>query len=217
LKVEFYKHNLGAEENQKVLECLSGIFLTTGQYVKDFESRFAQYLGLKHVIGLTSCTAALHLSLLGLDIGPGDEVITTPMTFIATANAILYVGATPVFIDIDPQTGLMDPHLIEAAITPSTKAIIPVHLYGQMCDMKAISGIARKHNLKIIEDCAHCVEGIRDGVRPGQLSDAACYSFYATKNLTCGEGGAVGCNDDRLAERILLLRQHGMSKSAADR
>ncbi|MBF0504465.1 MAG: DegT/DnrJ/EryC1/StrS family aminotransferase [Candidatus Omnitrophica bacterium] len=217
MKVEFYKHNLGVEEQQKVLECLSGIFLTTGQYVKDFENRFAQYLGLKNVVGLTSCTAALHLSLLALDIGPGDEVITTPMTFIATANAILYVGAKPVFVDVEPQTGLIDPLLIEAAITSRTKAIIPVHLYGQMCDMKAISKIAHKYNLKLIEDCAHCVEGVRDGVRPGQLSDAACYSFYATKNLTCGEGGAVACNDDSLAQRLMTLRQHGMSKSAADR
>jgi dTDP-4-amino-4,6-dideoxygalactose transaminase len=217
MKVEFYKHDLGQPEKAKVLECLDGIFLTTGQYVKDFESGFARYLGAKHVVGLTSCTAALHLSLLALDIGEGDEVITTPMTFIATSNTILYAGAKPVFVDVDPNTGLIDPAKIKAAITPKTKAIIAVHLYGQMCDMKAIKAIADQHHLKVIEDCAHCVEGVRDGVRPGQLGDTACFSFYATKNLTCGEGGAVSTNDSNVAERLLTLRQHGMSKSAADR
>ena len=217
MKVEFYKHNLGREEKQNVLECLDGIFLTTGQYVKDFEAQFAEYLGVKHVVGLTSCTAALQLSLLALGVGPGDEVITTPMTFIATANAICHVGAKPIFVDVEADTGLLDPLKIEKAITRWTKAIIPVHLYGQMCDMKAISTIARKHGLYVVEDCAHCVEGKRDGVRPGDLSEAACYSFYATKNLTCGEGGAVATNDLKTAEKIFLLRQHGMSKSAADR
>ncbi|MBF0569741.1 MAG: DegT/DnrJ/EryC1/StrS family aminotransferase [Candidatus Omnitrophica bacterium] len=217
MKIEFYKHNLGLEEKAKVAECLDGVFLTTGAYVREFEEKFAAYLGVRHAIGLTSCTAGLHLALLALDIGPGDEVITTPMTFIATANAIVYVGAKPVFIDVDSQTGLMDINRIEQAITPKTKAIIPVHLYGQMCDMKAISGIAARHGLKVIEDCAHCVEGARDGIRPGQLSDAACFSFYATKNLTSGEGGAVTVNDNRLDERIRVLRQHGMSKGAADR
>ncbi len=217
MKVEFYKHNLGAEEKQKVLECLDGIFLTTGQYVKDFESQFAEYLGVKHVVGLSSCTAALHLSLLALGLGPGDEVITTPMTFIATPNAILYAGAKPVFVDVDPNTGLIDPRNIGQAITPRTKAVIPVHLYGQMCDMRAIKAVADAHHLKIIEDSAHCVEGARDGIRPGQLSDIACFSFYATKNVTSGEGGAVATNDPHLAGRVMALRNHGMSKGPADR
>ena len=217
MKVEFYKHNLGAAEKAKMAECLNGLFLTTGQYVKDFEIQFASYLGAQHVVGLTSCTAALHLALLALDIGEGDEVITTPMTFIATANSILYVGAKPIFVDVEEATGLIDPKKIEAAITKRTKAIIPVHLYGQMCDMKAIKSLAQKYDLKIIEDCAHCVEGQRDGVRPGQLGDIACFSFYATKNLTCGEGGALSTNNPVIAEKVLMLRQHGMSKSAADR
>ena len=217
MKIEFYKHHLGRAEKQSVQQCLDGVFLTTGQYVKDFESSFAAYLGAAHCIGLTSCTAALHLSLLALKIGEGDEVITTPMTFIATANAICYVGAKPVFVDVESRTGLLDPLNIEKAITPRVKAIIAVHLYGQMCDMKAIHAIAKKHGLHVIEDCAHCVEGARDGIRPGMLSDVACFSFYATKNLTCGEGGAAVTNNRRIAERIFLLRQHGMSKSAADR
>ncbi len=150
-------------------------------------------------------------------IGAGDEVITTPMTFIATANTVEYCGATPVFVDVEPETGNMDASLLEKAITPRTKAIIPVHLYGQMCDMKKIREIADKHKLIVIEDAAHCVEGVRDGIRPGQLSDMVCYSFYATKNLACGEGGAITCNDAAMHEWLLKARQHGMSKSAADR
>ena len=217
MKIEFYRHCLGAEEKARVAECMDGIFLTTGAYVKEFEEKFAAYFGVKYSVALTSCTAALHLALLALDIGVGDEVITTPMTFIATANAVLYAGAKPVFVDVDASTGLIDPIKIEAAITSRTKAVIPVHLYGQMCDMKAINTLARRHGLRVIEDCAHCVEGERDGIRPGQTSDVACFSFYATKNLTCGEGGAVTTNDSRIDERIRTLRQHGMSKGAADR
>ena len=217
MKVEFYKHNLGAEEKESVLECLNGIFLTTGDYVKKFEEEFAAYMGLQHAVGLTSCTAALHLSLLALDIGQGDEVITTPMTFIATSTAIIHTGAKPVFVDVEPESGLINPDLIESAITKKTKAILPVHLYGQMCDMRRLREIADKYGLKIIEDSAHCIEGERDGIRPGSLSDIACFSFYATKNITSGEGGAVATDNPQLAERVRMLRQHGMSKEAADR
>lgn len=217
MKVEYYKHNIGQKEKQKVLECLDGTFLTTGSYVKEFEGNFAEYLGVKYVIGLTSCTAALHLSLLSLGIGEGDEVITTPMTFIATATAIMHAKATPVFVEVEPATGLIDPSKIERAITSRTKAIIPVHLYGQMCDMKKIRKIADKFNLKIIEDAAHCIEGERDGIRPGHLSNCACFSFYATKSITSGEGGAIASNNKKLSEKALILRQHGMSLEAADR
>ena len=217
MKIEFYKHNLGKEEKQNVLKCLNGIFLTTGSYVKEFEQTFAEYLNLKYTVGLTSCTAALHLSLLALGIGPGDEVITTPMTFIASATPIIHVGATPIFVDVEPDTALIDPSKIESAISEKTKAIIPVHLYGQMCDMRKVKEIAQKYNLKIIEDAAHCIEGKRDGIRPGQFGDVACFSFYATKNITSGEGGAIGTNNKNLADKILMLRQHGMSKGAADR
>ncbi|OEU50565.1 MAG: hypothetical protein BA866_07130 [Desulfobulbaceae bacterium S5133MH15] len=217
MRIEFYKHNIGEEEKQKVLECLDGIFLTTGSYVKEFEQDFARYLKLKYAVGLTSCTAALHLSLLALDIGSGDEVITTPMTFIATATGIMHTGARPVFVDVEPDTALIDPCKIESAITEKTKAIIPVHLYGQMCAMNKIKIIADKYDLKIIEDAAHCIEGERDRIRPGQLGDVACFSFYATKNITSGEGGAIATNNKELAEKIMMLRQHGMSKEAADR
>jgi len=217
LKVEFYIHSVGEEEKKKVLECLNGIFLTTGSYVSEFEEKLADYLNLKSAVGLTSCTSALQLSLLAMGIGPGDEVITTPMTFIATANTIIHTGAKPVFIDVEKDTGLINPDLIENAVNEKTKAILPVHLYGQMCDMKKIRSVADKYNLKIVEDAAHCIEGKRDGIGPGQLGDIACFSFYATKNITCGEGGAVATNNEELAGKVRLLRMHGMSKEAADR
>lgn len=217
MKVEFYRHGLDDEEKNSVLECLDGIFLTTGSYVKKFEHEFSKYLNLKYSVGLASCTAAIHLSLLALGIGEGDEVITTPMTFIATATAIMHTGATPIFVDIEPDTALIDPAKIEKAVTGKTRAILPVHLYGQMCDMKKIRDIADRYKLKVIEDSAHCIEGERDCVRPGHLGDIACFSFYATKNITSGEGGAIATNDKQLAAKIMTLRQHGMSKEAADR
>ncbi|PYQ47485.1 MAG: hypothetical protein DMF78_23615 [Acidobacteria bacterium] len=217
MAVPFFLHDLGEPEVRAVAEVLGQPILTTGEYVARFEARFAQYAGLRRVLGVTSCTGALHMSLLGLGIGPGDEVITTPMTFIATAAAIMEAGARPVFVDVEEDTGNLDAARVEQAITPRTKAILPVHLYGQMCDMRALRALADRHHLRLVEDAAHCVEGERDGVRPGQLGDTVCYSFYATKNLTCGEGGAVGTNDADLAERLRLLRLHGMDKTAADR
>lgn len=215
--IPFYQHDLGQAELDAIAEVFSQPILTTGDTVAEFERKFAAYLGRRHALGVTSCTGALHLSLLALGIGPGDEVITTPMTFIATATAIMEAGAVPVFVDVEADTGNLDAGHIEAAITPRTKAIMPVHLYGQMCDMRAIRGLADRYDLRVIEDCAHCVEGQRDGVRPGELADTACFSFYATKNLTCGEGGALITDRDDLIEPLKLLRLHGMSKSAADR
>jgi dTDP-4-amino-4,6-dideoxygalactose transaminase len=217
MKIDFYQHDLGQREVDAVAKVLSGAILTTGETVSFFERCFAEYLARRHAIGVTSCTGALHLSLLALGIGLGDEVITTPMTFIATSTAIMEAGAKPVFVDVELDTGNLDASLIEAAITVHTKAIMPVHLYGQMCDMRAIRNIADRHGLFIIEDAAHCVEGERDGIRPGQLGDTACFSFYATKNLTCGEGGALVTDNSSLAERLRLLRLHGMTKTAADR
>ncbi|MFZ5569088.1 MAG: DegT/DnrJ/EryC1/StrS family aminotransferase [Thermodesulfobacteriota bacterium] len=217
MKVEFYRHALGDEERESVQTCLRGLFLTTGEYVDRFEKQLAGYLHLPWAVGLTSCTAALHLSLLALDIGPGDEVITTPMTFIATVTAIMHTGATPVFVDVEAATGLLDPERIEKALTPATKAILPVHLYGNMCDMRRLREIADRYGLRLVEDSAHCIEGERDGVRPGGLSEAVCFSFYATKNITSGEGGAAATRRAEIAERIRLLRQHGMSREAADR
>lgn len=217
MKVEFYRHSLNENDIRAVAEVLRSIFLTTGPAAAAFEEKFSHYTGLAHVVTLNSCTAALHLALLGLGIGPGDEVIVPAMTFIASATPVWHVGATPVLVDVEPQTGLLDVSKVAAAITPRTRAIIPVHLYGAMADMKALSSLARKHGLFMVEDSAHCIEGERDGIRPGQLADAACYSFYATKNLTCGEGGALATQNPALAKKVLSLRLHGMSKEAASR
>ena len=217
MKVEFYQHNLEEEDIARMVEVCRGVFLTTGQQTREFEQAFAQYLGARHAIGLTSCTAALQLALLAVGVGPGDEVITTPMTFAATSNTIMHVGATPVFVDVEPATGLIDPAAVARAITGRTKAIIPVHLYGLMADMRRLKDIADGAGVALVEDCAHAIESERDGIRPGQLSQASCFSFYATKTITSGEGGAVVTNDDRLADQLRLLRQHGMSASAADR
>lgn len=216
-KVPFFMHDLGQPELDAVAEVLAGPILTTGDWVARFERRFADYLGVRHAVAVTSCTGALHISLLALGIGAGDEVITTPMTFIATANSIIEAGAKPVFVDVEPETGNLDAEKVETAITERTRAIMPVHLYGQMCDMRRLREIADRHGLFIIEDAAHCVEGMRDSIKTGALGDTSCYSFYATKNLTCGEGGAVVTNDDALAEKLRLLRLHGMNKNANDR
>jgi len=216
-KIEFFRHDLGDAELRSVAEVLAGPILTTGETVGKFEQLFADYLGRRHALGLTSCTGGLHISLLALGVGPGDEVITTPLTFIATAAAVAECGAKPVFVDVEPHTGNIDAGRVEAAITPRTRAILPVHLYGQMCDMHALRAIADRHRLAIVEDAAHCIEGERDGVRVGELADTACFSFYATKNLTCGEGGAVVTDDADLAAKLRLLRLHGMTKTAADR
>lgn len=217
MRVEFFRHSLEKSDIENVRKVLESVFLTTGAVSGEFERKFACFMGAKETVTVNSCTAGLHLSLLALGIGPGHEVITTPMTFIATVTTIMHVGATPVFVDVEGDTGLIDAEKIEAAITSRTKAILPVHLYGTMADMKKIRDIAKRHSLKIIEDSAHCIEGERAGVRPGVLSETACFSFYATKNLTCGEGGAIVTNDTELATRLRLLRLHGMTKDAINR
>jgi dTDP-4-amino-4,6-dideoxygalactose transaminase len=217
VKVPFYRHDLGKPELDAIAAVFATPILTTGDFTAEFERRFAQLTGRRHVLGVTSCTGAMHMALMALGIGPGDEVITTAMSFIATATAILEAGATPVFVDVEPDTGNIDPAAVAAAVTPRTKAILPVHLYGLMCDMHRLKAIAERHGLAIVEDCAHCIEGERGGLRPGEVAQAACYSFFATKNLTCGEGGALAFDDDALADPLRLLRLHGMTKTSADR
>lgn len=217
MKVDFYRHNLNAQDKRECLSVLNSLFLTTGVQVAEFEKKFADYIKSPYVVGVNSCTDGLFIALTGLGIKPGDEVITTPLSFIATANVIEYCGATPVFVDVEPATGNIDVHTIEKRITKKTKAILPVHLYGQMCDMKQMRKIADKYKLKIVEDCAHCIEGIRDGIRPGQLADMAVFSFYATKNITSGEGGAISTHNATYYEWLKKARLHGMSKNAADR
>lgn len=215
--IEFYKHALNDKDRQEVLHVLHSLFLTTGSWVAEFEKAFASYLTARYAVGVMSCTHALELCLRYFNIGPGDEVITTPLSFVATANAIEYVGAKPVFVDVEPTTGNINVSLIEQAITKKTKAIIPVHLYGNMVDMKALRAVADTYKLVVIEDAAHCIEGVRDGIRVGQLAEAACFSFYATKNITSGEGGAITTNDENMYNWLLQARSHGLSSNAAQR
>jgi UDP-4-amino-4-deoxy-L-arabinose-oxoglutarate aminotransferase len=213
-RIPYFRHDLGRAELESLAKVFEGEILTTGEAVSQFEARFAAYLGRRHACAVTSCTGALHLALIATGVVPGDEVITTPMSFVATSTAILEAGARPVFVDVEPDTGNLDTTRVAAAITPRTKAILPVHLYGLMCDMRALRTVADRHGLRLIEDAAHCIEGMRDGVRPGELSDAACFSFYATKNLTCGEGGAIATDQDAIAQQVKLLRLHGMTRMA---
>jgi len=217
MKIDFFKHNIGTKEKRDLCQVLDSIFLTTGDAVREFEKKDSKYIDRKYTIGLMSCTSALHLSMLAYGIGPGDEVITTPMTFVATATSIMHAGAKPVFVDVEPETGNLDADLIERALTNRTRAILPVHLSGNLCDMSKIKGIARKHNLVVIEDAAHAIEAQRDGYKAGELADAVCFSFYATKSITCGEGGAVSLNNKGKSDLIRKLSLHGINRGAADR
>jgi len=205
------KPYLTAAEKVAVLEVLDSGFLAQGPRTAAFERCFADMCGVTHAIAVSSGTSALHIALLAHEIGPGDEVITSPFTFIATANAILFAGAKPVFVDIDPETFNIDPQLIEAAITPRTKAILPVHLYGQMCDMDPIQDIAQTHGLAIIEDACQSIMASYKGKRAGSLGTGV-FSFYATKNLITGEGGMIITNDDSIADKCQMLRNHGMRR-----
>lgn len=201
---------IAAEIEKNICAVMAGGRYIMGPQVKEFEVQFATYLGCEQVITCNSGTDALHLALRALHIGSGDEVITTPFTFIATTEAIGIVGATPVFIDVDPSTYNIDPALIEAKITERTKAILPVHLYGHPCNMTAIMEIARKYNLKVIEDCAQATGAIWEHKKVGTIGDVGCFSFFPTKNLGCfGDGGAVATNDPDIAERVEYLRRHG--------
>jgi dTDP-4-amino-4,6-dideoxygalactose transaminase len=181
-----------------------------GASLDDFEREFARYCECEFAVGLNSGTAALHLALVALGIGPGDEVITVPNSFIATVEAIVYTGATPVLVDVSPETFCMDPSRLERAITPRTKAIIPVHLYGQPCDMESISSIAARHGVAIVEDACQAHGATFAGRRIGSFGHAAAFSFYPTKNLgTIGDGGALTTNDPELAAKVKALRHHG--------
>ncbi len=208
---------LSEESIAEVVDSLRSGWIGTGPKVARFEDLFRDYTGADHAIAVNSCTAALHLSLVALGIGPGDEVITTPMTFAATANAIVHAGAKPVFVDCDRDTQLIDPALIEGAITARTRAIVPVHLAGRMCDMRAIGAIAARHDLRVVEDAAHSLESFQRLARHAPMSDAACFSFYVTKNITTGEGGMVITQSSAVADRIKTLALHGMTRDAWQR
>ena len=208
---------LGEEEINSVVETLQSRWIGTGPKAVQFEKMFAEYVHSRHALAVNSCTAALHLSLIASGIGPGDEVITSPLTFAATANVVVHVGATPVFADIDPLTLNIEPRNIEKAITQRTKAIIPVHYGGLPCDMDAIMALAKQHDLIIIEDAAHAVGGRYKGQMIGALGNLTCFSFYANKNLTTAEGGMVTTDSDEMAEKIEIFRLHGLSKHAWQR
>ena len=212
----FAQPQIGQEEEQEVLDTLRSGWLTRGPKTDLFERELEAYTGAKHAIAVSSCTAALHLCLAAHDVGAGDEVITSPITFPATANVVFHQGATPVFADIDPQTLNIDPEDVERRITGRTKAIIPVHMAGQPADMRALSEIARRHGIPLIEDAAHAIGAEYEGQRIGNLegSLAACYSFYPIKNMTTGEGGAVLTNEDEFADRVRLLSLHGITSDA---
>ena len=208
LKAQY--HQIKPEIDAAVARTIESGQFVQGPEVAAFEERFASYCRAKHCIALNSGTSALHLALLAAGVGPGDEVITVSMTFVATTAAILYCGATPVFVDVEPDTWTMNPDLLEAAITRRTKAILPVHLHGRMADMDAIESIARRHQLIIIEDAAQAHGAEWRGRRAGSIGELGCFSFYPGKNLGgLGEGGAVVCNDSALARRIALLRDWG--------
>jgi UDP-4-amino-4,6-dideoxy-N-acetyl-beta-L-altrosamine transaminase len=210
----FAQPSIGEEEIAAVVEVLRSGWLTTGPNTMEFESQFKSYVGARHAVAVNSCTGALHISLAALDIGPGDEVITTPFTFAATGNVILYQGGRPVLVDIESDTFNISPERIEAAITKRTKAIIPVHYAGHPCDMDAIMEIATRHNLHVIEDAAHATGAEYGEHRIGSLNNMICFSFYAIKNMTTGEGGMVTLQDDALANRLRRLRLHGISRDA---
>ncbi len=197
-----------------MIESLESGWLGTGPKVAQFEHAFAAYRGTGHAVAVSSCTAALHLSMLAAGVGLGDEVITTPLTFCATVNAIIHAGATPVLADVDPVTMNIDPQRVLEKITPRTRALLPVHMAGRPCDMDALTALARRHKLKLIEDCAHAVETQYKGRGAGTFGDFGCFSFYVTKNVVTGEGGMVLARDEEHAAQIKVLALHGMSQDA---
>lgn len=212
--IVFGAPNIGEEEINEVVATMKSGWIGTGPKVVHFEEIVGEYVGAKYAVALNSCTAGMHLSLLAAGIGPGDEVITTPLSFCATANVIIHAGATPVFADVEHSSMNIDPKKIEAAITPKTKAIIPVHMAGRPCDMDAIMAIAKKHNLFVIEDAAHALGAEYKGRKIGSIADATCFSFYVTKNVVTGEGGMVTTNNKELADTIKVYGLHGMSHDA---
>jgi len=201
-------------EIEEVEATLRSGWLGTGPRVARFEELFQAYKGSGSAIALNSCTAALHLSLLALELEPGDEVITTPMTFCATVNAIIHADATPLFADCRRDTMNIDPAEIEKRITPKTRAILPVHFAGRPCEMDAIMDIAERHNLKVVEDCAHAIETEYHERKAGTFGDLGCFSFYVTKNIVTGEGGMIVTDNEEYADRIKVLALHGMSRDA---
>jgi dTDP-4-amino-4,6-dideoxygalactose transaminase len=215
--IPFAPPSIGPEEIAEVVATLESGWLSTGPRVAEFEAAFAQYAGARFAVAVNSCTAALHLSLLASGTRHGDEVVTTPLTFCATANSIVHAGATPVFADIDPITWNLDPEAAALVLTPRTRAILPVHYAGRPADMLAFRMLARHAGAALIEDAAHCVEGVTNGLKVGAIGDLTCFSFYATKNLTTGEGGMVTTRSEKAASFMRTASLHGLSHGAWNR
>ncbi len=215
--IPFTTPSISAQEVEAVAAVLKSGWLTTGPRVRELEAAVAAYTGAQHAVAVNSCTAAMHLSLLAAGVGPGDEVITTPLTFCATANAIIHTGATPVLADIVRDTMNLDPRAVEDAITERTAAILPVHFAGRPADVVALRAIASRNGLTLIDDAAHAMGAEINGRRIGAVADLTCFSFHANKNLTTGEGGMVTTDSVEWAERIRVLALHGMSRDAWNR
>lgn len=215
--VNFAPPSIGEAEIEEVLATLKSGWLTTGPRVREFERRFANYVGAEHAIAVNSCTAALHLALLASNACAGTEVVTTPLTFCATANVIVHTGAVPVFADIDPISWNLDPAAAAAAVSSRTRALLPVHYAGRGADVRAFRTLADRHSLALIEDAAHAVETVVDGAKVGSTADFSCFSFYATKNLTTGEGGMLTTSSSEAADYARIAALHGMSRNAWNR
>lgn len=213
-KFSYGKQFLDFSDIWQVIKTLRSDFLTQGPQVAEFENAICKYTGAKYAVAVANATAGLHIAMMALDIGSGDEVITSPITFLASANCALYVGASPKFVDIDSNTACIDVNKLEQEITQKTKVIIPVHFAGQSCDMKAIKEIADKHNLFVVEDSAHAIGSDYLSKKVGccEFSDMSIFSFHPVKNMTTGEGGVITTNNEKLYKKLLLLRSHGMIK-----
>ena len=212
--VPFAPPAIGRDEIDEVVATLESGWLSTGPRVNAFEQAFARYVGAPYAVAVNSCTAALHLALIAAKVGPGDEVITTPLTFCATANVVVHTGATPRFADIDPLTWNLSPEAASAAVTPNTRAIIPVHFAGRPANMRAMRTLGQTRQLTVIEDAAHAVETVAAGEKVGTTADFSCFSFYATKNLTTGEGGMLTTASESGANEARIASLHGMSRDA---
>jgi len=216
-RADFLTFGAPAIEQDEIDELVASMrsgWLGTGPKVARFEEDFRAYKNAAHAVAVNSCTAALHLSILATGVGPGDEVITSAMTFCATVNAIIHAGATPVLVEVDPTSMNMNPEPVSAAITERTRAILPVHFAGRPCDMDGLGELAAAHGLKLVEDCAHAIEAEYKGRKTGTFGDFGCFSFYVTKNVVTGEGGMVLARSERDAARIKMLALHGMTKDA---
>ena len=214
MKVPFSRPSIGDDEIAEVVDCLRSGWITTGSRTTRFEADFAAAVQAPHALAVTSATAGLHLAMMALDLQPGDEVITTPLTWPATVNTIVLCGATPVLVDIEPDTLNLDVGLIEAKLSPRTRAIVPVHFAGQPCDLDPLRAIAGAHGLRIVEDAAHALGAEYRGRPIGAIGDLAVFSFHPIKNITTGEGGMLTTADDELARRLRLLRFHGVERDA---